>query len=138
MHHTCKILNHCGCSPTTPYREIHPILQIFRQSHVSVLLYQDHIHQVHPWVSKYQSSKIEVEIAVHSFICYSCWKPKNMWNKWAERGHRPQCVYTQYPIIRNGLIRNSAESLWKFNKLALGRSILRNASKNLENSDFQS
>ena len=49
--------------------------------------------------------------------------------------------YTQYPIIRNGLIRNSAEFLGKFKKRALGRSNLRNASKNLRNgqcSDFQS
>ena len=50
-------------------------------------------------------------------------------------------IYTQYPIIRNGLIRNSAEFLGKFKKRALGRSNLRNASKNLRNgqcSDFQS
>ena len=49
--------------------------------------------------------------------------------------------YTQYPIIRNGLIRNSADFLGKFKKRALGRSNLRNASKNLRNgqcSDFQS
>ena len=49
--------------------------------------------------------------------------------------------YTQYPIIRNCLIRNSAEFLGKFKKLALGRSNLRNALKNLRNgqcSDFQS
>ena len=49
--------------------------------------------------------------------------------------------YTQYPIIRNGLIRNNAEFLGKFKKQALGRSNLRNASKNLRNgqcSDFQS
>ena len=48
---------------------------------------------------------------------------------------------TQYPIIRNGLIRNSAEILGKFKKRALGESNLRNASKNLRNgqcSDFQS
>ena len=48
--------------------------------------------------------------------------------------------YTQYPIIRNGLIRNSAEFLGKFKKRALGRSNLRNASNNLRNgqrSDFQ-
>ena len=52
-----------------------------------------------------------------------------------------QSTYTQYPIIRNGLIRNSAEFLGKFKKRALGRSNLRNASKNLRNgqcSDFQS
>ena len=30
--------------------------------------------------------------------------------------------YTQYPIIRNGLIRDSAEFLGKFKKRALGRS----------------
>ena len=50
-------------------------------------------------------------------------------------------LYTQYPIIRNGLIRNSAEFLGKFQKRALGRSNSRNASKNLRNgqcSDFQS
>ena len=50
-------------------------------------------------------------------------------------------LYTQYPIIRNGLIRNSAEFLGKFKKRALGRSNLRNTSKNLRNgqcSDFQS
>ena len=50
-------------------------------------------------------------------------------------------IYTQYPIIRNGLIRNSAEFLGKFKKRALSRSNLRNASKNLRNgqcSDFQS
>ena len=44
--------------------------------------------------------------------------------------------YTQYPIIRN-----SAEFLGKFKKRALGRPNLRNASKNLRNSqcsDFQS
>ena len=41
--------------------------------------------------------------------------------------------YTQYPIIRNSLIRNSAEFLGKFKKRALGRSNLRNASKNLRN-----
>ena len=49
--------------------------------------------------------------------------------------------YTQYPIIRNGLIRNSTEFLEKFKKRALGRSNLRNAPKNLRNaqcSDFQS
>ena len=49
--------------------------------------------------------------------------------------------YTQYPIIRNGLIRNSADFLWKFKKRALGMSNLRDASKNLRNgqcSDFQS
>ena len=49
--------------------------------------------------------------------------------------------YTQYPIIRNVLIRNSTEFFGKFKKRALGRSNLRNASKNLRNgqrSDFQS
>ena len=49
--------------------------------------------------------------------------------------------YTQYPIIRNCLIRNSVEILGKYKKQALGRSNLRNASKNLGNgqcSDFQS
>ena len=49
--------------------------------------------------------------------------------------------YTEYPIIRNGHIRNSAEFLRKFKKRAFGRSNLRNASKNLRNSqcsDFQS
>ena len=49
--------------------------------------------------------------------------------------------YTQYPIIRNGLIRNSSEFLGKFKKRALSGSNLRNASKNLRNdqcSDFQS
>ena len=53
----------------------------------------------------------------------------------------PTIPYTQYPIIRNGLIRNSAEFLGKFKKRALGRSNLRNASKNLRNgqcSDLQS
>ena len=48
---------------------------------------------------------------------------------------------SMYPIIRNGLIRNSAELLGKFKKRALGRLNLRNASKNLRNgqcSDFQS
>ena len=40
-------------------------------------------------------------------------------------------AYTQYPIIRNGLKRNSAEFLEKFKKRALGRSNLRNASNNL-------
>ena len=53
----------------------------------------------------------------------------------------PQYNYTQYPIIRNGLIRNSAEFLGKFKKRALSRSNLRNASKNLRNgqcSNFQS
>ena len=48
--------------------------------------------------------------------------------------------YTQYPIIRNGLIRNGAEFWGKFKKRALGQSNLRNASKNLRNaqcSDFQ-
>ena len=50
-------------------------------------------------------------------------------------------TYTQYPIVRNGLIRNSAEFLGKFKKRALSGSNLRNASKNLRNSqcsDFQS
>ena len=54
---------------------------------------------------------------------------------------RTNIKYTQYPIIRNGLIRNSADFLWKFKKRALGRTNLRNASKNLRNgqcSDFQS
>ena len=49
--------------------------------------------------------------------------------------------YTQYPIIRNGLIRNSAKFWGKFKKRALSGSNLRNASKNLRNgqcSDFQS
>ena len=41
--------------------------------------------------------------------------------------------YTQYPIIRNGHIRNGAEFWGKFKKQALGRSNLRNASKNLRN-----
>ena len=41
--------------------------------------------------------------------------------------------YTQYPIIRNGLIRNRAEFLGKFKKRALSGSNLRNASKNLRN-----
>ena len=53
----------------------------------------------------------------------------------------PNVYYTQYPIIRNGLIRNSAEFLGKFKKRALSGSNLRNASKNLRNgqcSDFQS
>ena len=48
-------------------------------------------------------------------------------------------IYTQYPIIRNGVIRNSAEFLGKFKKRALGRPNLRNASKNFRNgqcSDF--
>ena len=52
-----------------------------------------------------------------------------------------ELMYTQYPIIRNSLIRNGAEFLGKFKKRALGRSNLRNASKNLRNgqcSDFQS
>ena len=31
--------------------------------------------------------------------------------------------YTQYPIIRNGLIRNSSEFLGKFKKRALGTGI---------------
>ena len=50
-------------------------------------------------------------------------------------------TYTQYPIIRNGLIRNSAEFWEKFKKRALVRSNLKNALKNLRNSqwsDFQS
>ncbi len=58
---------------------------------------------------------------------------------------RPDCVYikvyTQSPIIRNGPIRLSAEFWGKFKKRALGRSNLRNTSKNLRNaqcSDFQS
>ena len=49
--------------------------------------------------------------------------------------------YTQYPIIRNNLIRNSPEFLGKFKKRALGSSNLRNSSKNLRNSqcsNFQS
>ena len=60
--------------------------------------------------------------------------PKNEQKKVEEK-------YTQYPIIRNDLIRNSADFLGKFKKRALGRSNLRNASKNLRNgqfSDFQS
>ena len=36
-------------------------------------------------------------------------------------------VHVQYPIIRNSLIRNSAEFLGKSKKQALGRSNLRNA-----------
>ena len=50
-------------------------------------------------------------------------------------------TYMQYPIIRNGHIRNRAEFWGKSKKQALGRSNLRNASKNLRNaqcSDFQS
>jgi hypothetical protein len=49
--------------------------------------------------------------------------------------------YTQSLIIRNGLIRLGAEFLGEFKKRALGRSNLRNASKNLRNaqrSDFPS
>ena len=49
--------------------------------------------------------------------------------------------YTQSPIIRNGPIRLGAEFWGKFKKQALGRSNLRNASKNLRNAqclDFQS
>ena len=49
--------------------------------------------------------------------------------------------YTQYLIIRNGQIRNSAEFWEKYKKRALGKSNLRNTSKNLRNaqcSDFQS
>ena len=48
--------------------------------------------------------------------------------------------YTQYPIIRNSVIRNSAQFWGKFKKRALGRSNLRKISKNLRNaqcSDFQ-
>ena len=59
---------------------------------------------------------------------------ESIWNQ-------SESKYTQYPIIRNGLIRNSAEIWGKFKKRALGRSNLRNASKNLRNgqcSDFQS
>ena len=44
---------------------------------------------------------------------------------------------TQYPIIRNHLIRNSAEFLGKFKKRALSGSNLRNASKNLRNGQFK-
>ena len=50
-------------------------------------------------------------------------------------------TYTQSPIIRNGPIRLGVEFWGKFKKRALGRSNLRNASKNLRNaehSDFQS
>ena len=50
-------------------------------------------------------------------------------------------TYTQYPIIRNGLIGNSAQFLGKFKKRALGSSNLRNAPKKLRNSqcsNFQS
>ena len=42
-------------------------------------------------------------------------------------------LITQYPIIRNGLIRNSAEFLGKFKKRALGKSNLRNAAEDLRN-----
>ena len=52
-----------------------------------------------------------------------------------------QTLYTQSPIIRNGHIRLGAEFWGKFKKRALGMSNLRNASKNLRNtqcSDFQS
>jgi hypothetical protein len=64
-----------------------------------------------------------------------------MTKKWLHFTRTLEENYTQYPIIRNGLIRNSAEFLGKFKKRALGRSNLRNASKNLRNgqcSDFQS
>ena len=47
----------------------------------------------------------------------------------------------QSPFIRNGLIRNGVKFWGKYKKRALGRSNLRNASKNLRNaerSDFQS
>ena len=50
-------------------------------------------------------------------------------------------LYTQYPIIRNVLIRNIGEFLGKFKKQALSRPNLRNTSKNLRNgqcADFQS
>ena len=70
-------------------------------------------------------------------ICKLYKKVKMLWNKAIYFDFQ----YTQYPIIRNGLIRNSAEFLWKFKKRALGESNLRNASKNLRNgqcSDFQS
>ena len=33
---------------------------------------------------------------------------------------KDRAAYTQYPIIRNGLIRNNAEFLGKFKKRALG------------------
>ena len=49
--------------------------------------------------------------------------------------------YTQYPIIKNGLIRNDAEISVNFKKPAFKGSNLRNALKNLRNaerSDFQS
>ena len=47
----------------------------------------------------------------------------------------------QSPVLRNGPIRLGVEFWGKFKKQALGRSNLRNASKNLinaEGSDFQS
>ena len=66
------------------------------------------------------------------------WRFDKIFCNFLDFGHRDK--YTLYPIIRNGLIRNSAEFLEKFKKWALGRSNLRNASKKLRNgqcSDFQ-
>ena len=88
--------------------------------------------------------------------CCQCGKQFCLWYQfltWNKRGNSwilKICLarkmnhvdYTQSPIIRNNPIRFGAEFLGKFKKrVVLGRSNLRNASKNLRNgqcSDFQS
>ena len=45
-------------------------------------------------------------------------------------------IYTQYPIIRNGLIRNTSEIWGNFKKQLVGQLNLRNVLKKLRNAHW--
>ena len=91
------------------------------------------------WPKKHASQILthELQILVLSYKIYKLYS--KLYNYYCKAIAIILSDYTQYPIIRNDLIRNSAKFLGKFKKRALGRSNLRNASKNLRNgqcSDF--
>ena len=52
---------------------------------------------------------------------------------WGGRLNLVRLSYTQYPIIRNGLIRNASEVWGNFKKRLVNGSNLRNALKQLKN-----
>ena len=78
------------------------------------------------WTPAYLASKrTGLNCTVHDGRNFQYLSKKN-WDQSKFEG-----LYTQYPIIRNGLIRNSAEFLGKFKNRALGSSNLRTTTKNL-------
>ena len=111
----------------------------------------NHVSYLYVWLWFYVHTQISLYLNVFQVLTHlssqsqSIWKRKGQ-NKMSSKTEifEKHCwvkEYTQYPIIRKGHIRNSAEFLGQFKKQALGRSNLRNASKNLRNtqcSDFQS